>query len=158
MAGKIPDDAFNYYQSLGPARSYEAVAEKYDVSKKAVVKRALKEKWQERLSTIERAAREASDRKASESIEAMNERHLRYLRGIQGKAVEALRQMPISSGMDAVRALTIAIREERVARGGPSDRTAVSVEEVIRREYTNWMAVDGSSENGKEKREGDGDG
>src|SRR5262245_15477241 len=135
MARKLPLDAFDFYLSLGTGRSYQAVADRFRVTKKAVTKRALKENWQGRAAEIERAAREASDRKATETLEAMNERHLRYLRGIQGKAVEALRQLPLSSGMDAVRALALAIREERVARGGPSDRTAVSVEEVIRREY-----------------------
>jgi len=42
-----------------------------------------------------------------------------------------------------VRALDIAIKQERLVVGEPTDRTAVSVEEAIRREYARWMTVDG---------------
>jgi len=34
MSKKIPPEAFEYYVSLGPARSYEALAGKYTVSKR----------------------------------------------------------------------------------------------------------------------------
>ena len=33
---KIPPDAFDFYFSLGPPRSYQAVADKYGVTKRAV--------------------------------------------------------------------------------------------------------------------------
>jgi len=45
MARKIPADAFDYYASLGPDRSYRAVAERYGVSKRAVTKHAAAEGW-----------------------------------------------------------------------------------------------------------------
>ncbi len=45
--------------------------------------------------------------------------------------------------MAAVRALDSSIRQERVVRGEPSDRTATSVEETIRSEYERWMTVTG---------------
>ena len=70
MAAKIPPDAFEYYLGLGPGRSYGAVAEKYDVTKRAVTKLAAREKWQERILEIERKARRASDDKAAESTVA----------------------------------------------------------------------------------------
>ncbi len=50
-------------------------------------------------------------------------------------------EVDFETAMDAVRALGISIREERVIVGEPSDRTAVSVEETIRREYDRWMVV-----------------
>ncbi len=37
MAQKIPQDSFDFYVALGPGRSYQAVAEHYHVSKRAVV-------------------------------------------------------------------------------------------------------------------------
>ena len=40
---------------------------------------------------------------------------------------------------DAVRAIPLAVRELRVELGEPSDRTAVTVEDVIKREYARWM-------------------
>ena len=50
MTKRIPDDAFSFYASLGPTRSYQAVADRYWVSKRAVVKHAAKEKWAEQSS------------------------------------------------------------------------------------------------------------
>ena len=43
--------------------------------------------------------------------------------------------------MDAVRALGLSIREDRIVIGEPSERTAVSVEDTIRREYERWMTT-----------------
>ena len=64
--------------------------------------------------------------------------------------------MPLSSAMDAVRALDSSVKQERLVRGEPTDRAAVNVEEVIRREYDRWM-VSGKSKNvtrkAEEKRE-----
>jgi hypothetical protein len=136
---KIPPDAFDHYVGLGQKRSYEAVAKAYGVTKTAVTKRALKEDWQGRLAKVEAAARSRTDDKLVESIEQMNERHLKILRAVIGKALQALQSMPITSGMDAVRALDLAIRQERTIRGEPSDRSAVAVEDIIRREYERWM-------------------
>jgi hypothetical protein len=42
--------------------------------------------------------------------------------------------------MDAVRALDLAIKQERLVIGEPTDRSAVSVEDVIRREYDRWIS------------------
>lgn len=139
MNGKIPHDAFDYYMSLGPNRSYQAVAEKYGVTKRAVTKLAVRERWQERVAEIERKAREASDQRAVEAIEAVTARHLKALRVIQGKALESLKQLRLSSAMEAVRALDMAIRQERLVYGEPSDRTALSLEDKIRTEYKRWM-------------------
>ena len=61
MSGKIPSDAFEYYVSLGPGRSYRSVAEHYEVTKRAVTKHAAREGWAERLDKIEQEAREGSD-------------------------------------------------------------------------------------------------
>ena len=139
MAAKIPPDAFGFYLALGTGRSYGAVAEKYHVTKRAVTKHAARENWRERIHEIERKARRASEEKAVESLEMMNDRHLKSLRVIQGKALEALKAMPLNSAMEAVRALDLSIRQERVVRGEPGDRTATTVEERIRSEYENWL-------------------
>lgn len=139
MSGKIPPNAFEYYFGLGAERSYQKVADHFGVSKRSVTKRAARERWQQRVVELEHTARESAEKKALESLECMNLRHLKSLKVIQGKALEALRSMPLSTAMQAVRALDIAIRQERLIRGEPSDRTAVSVEEVVRREYQRWM-------------------
>lgn len=139
MSGRIPPDALEYYLALGPDRSYQKVADHYGVSKRAVTKLAARERWQEKVVELERKARESAEKKALESLEGMNLRHLKSLKIVQGKALEALRSMPLTTAMEAVRALDMAIRQERLIRGEPSDRTAISVEEVIRREYERWM-------------------
>ncbi len=139
MSAKIPPDAFEYYLGLGPGRSYGAVAENYGVTKRAVTKLAAREKWQERILKIERKARRASDDKAAETLEQMNDRHLKSLRVIQGKALEALKAMPLNTAMEGARCLDLGIKQERVIRGEPSDRSVLTVEEKIRSEYENWL-------------------
>ena len=37
----------------------------------------------------------------------------------------------------------MSIVKERLVRGEPSDRTAIGVEEVIRREYDRWLVTTG---------------
>ena len=148
MTRKLPPEAFDEYVALGFGRSYEAIARKHGVSKRTVTKRAARDGWQARLAQIEAAARKKLDERHVESLEAVTERHLRTLRLIQAKALAALGHMPITSGMDAVRALDLAIKQERVVLGEPGERAAVSVEEVIRREYERWMVPGGAGDAG----------
>lgn len=146
MSARIPAaEAFEFYVGPGPDRSYQRIADEFGVSKRAITKLAGRERWQERVLELERQARESAEKRALESLEGMNLRHLKSLKIVQGKALEALRTMPLSTAMEAVRALDMAIRQERLIRGEPSDRTAISVAEVIRREYERWMLpeVDG---------------
>jgi hypothetical protein len=145
VTSKLAHDAFAYYIGLGAGRSYRAVADHYGVDKKTVIRRAAAEDWQKRILEIDRKAREGTEQKAQESLEAMNDRHLKTLRAIQGKALEALRLMPITSASDAIRALVETMRQERLVRGEPSERTAISVEDTIRREYERWMERDDES-------------
>lgn len=145
MARKLPKDAFDVYMSLGPGRSYKAVADHFGVSKRAVTNRATKEKWQERATEIETKARQGAEQRLVETLEDMNTRHLKSLRVVQARAIEALRGMPLQSAMEAVRALDLSIRQERLIRGEPSERTALQVEEVIKREYQRWMVESGDA-------------
>lgn len=136
---RIPHDAFMYYFSLGSDRSYQAVAKKYKVSKRTVCAAAKAEKWQEKVADLEQKAREATEQKAVETLEAMNIRHLKSIRVIQGKALEALKNMSLSTAWEAARALSLSIKEERLIMGEPTDRNAVRVEDLIRREYDRWL-------------------
>ena len=140
MFRRLPPDAFAYYLGLGVGRSYQAVAEHFGVTKTAVVNLAAREDWPEKLRQVEKRVGDAAAKKAEESIEQMNDRHLRSLKAIQGKALEALRSLALDNAMDAVRALDLAIRQERVVRGEPGDRATIEVGDVIRREYERWLA------------------
>ncbi len=140
MNRRLPPDAFAHYLGLGLGRSYQAVADHFGTSKQAVTALAGKEDWPGRLRDAERRVGEAAARKAEDSIEQMNERHLRSLKVIQAKALECLRSLDLDTAMDAVRALDLAIKQERVVRELPGDRTAIDVGETIRREHERWLA------------------
>jgi len=117
MAGKIPSDAFEYYVSLGNRRSYRAVSHRYGVSKRSITKFARKDNWSNRLEAIEQKAREATEVRAAESIAGLNSRHLKSIRAIQGKALAALKEMPLKSAYDAVRSIDLGIKLERSLLG-----------------------------------------
>ena len=110
---KIPDTAFAEYLGLGEGRSYQALADRYGVTKRAVVKLACRDNWQGRLEEIERNASVAADKKATESIQSIIARHLRTIRWIQGKALETLKDTPLRSTSDALKALEFSLKEER---------------------------------------------
>ncbi len=155
MSNRIPGDAFEAYFALGIDRSYQTIADRYGVSKTAVVKCANREGWQERIRDREAKARATADKEAVEGLEAINRRHLKAVRVVQAKALEALRSKPLKTAMEAVRALDLAIKQERLVVGEPTDRSVVSVEEAIRREYNRWLMVDGD---GGDHRDGGDDG
>ncbi|MBK9386437.1 MAG: hypothetical protein IPN34_16620 [Planctomycetes bacterium] len=136
---KLPSDAFDHHFSLGVDRSYTAVAKRYAVARKTVNRHAIAERWQERIAERERKAREATEQRAIETLEEMNARHLRVAKAIQARALDALRTLPLSTAMEAVRALEIGVKQERLARGEPTDRAAIDVESVIKREYERWL-------------------
>ncbi len=95
---------------LGPDRSYEAVANHYGSSKRAVTDLARRERWQERLRNIEQEARQRSEERLVENLEQMNQRHLKTLQVIQRKALEALKRMDLGSAMEAAKSFSSAIR------------------------------------------------
>src|SRR4030095_7977527 len=138
MSRKIPENAFELYAAMGERRSYQAIADRFAVSKRSVVKRAIAEHWQDRLVRVEATAHQKVDAKAAETLEVMNSRHLRIVQAIQAQALDALGSAPLRTACDAVRALELSIRQERLIRGEPSDRTVLSIEEVIRKEYQLW--------------------
>lgn len=151
---RIPHDAFDFYFGLGPDRSYERVASRYGFTKRAVTKVAARERWQERIAKVEAEARAKADQRKVETLDAAKEQHLQALRLVLGKGIEGLRTMAITHPMDAVRAIGLAVREMRVELGEPSDRTAISIEEVIKREYQRWMLpVEGSGPGAPETTE-----
>ena len=142
MNRRIPPDAFDFYTGLGITRSYQAVAEKYGVSKRAVTACAAREEWPVRLKRVEKEAREQSDKKLTETLQEMRERHLVTVRAMQSRALAALKQYPLSSGMEAMRAAEMAVKLERLVAGEPTEHTASTIEEVIKREYEEWMVHD----------------
>ena len=138
---KIPPEALTYYVGLGAGRSYQKVADKYGVSKRAVTKLAAKERWQEKVAEIEHQARESAEEKAKSEIEAAYAQQIVGVKLLFRRGVEALKTMAIDNPADATRAIQVACREWRAAMGEPTDRTAIEIDEKIRREYERWMTV-----------------
>jgi hypothetical protein len=135
MKRKIPSDAFEQYVAMGTGRGYQPLAERFGVSKRSIVTVAKKEKWQERLAGIERQAQVKMDARVAETLEAMKTRHLKTLQAVHGRALEALRAMPLDNAMDAIRAIDIVLKQERLIRGADSeDAAGRTIEEITRRE------------------------
>ena len=153
MNRKLGEEAFAYYAGLGTARSYERVAEQFSVSKRGVVKCAQREDWATRIAAIDRKTRVRLEEQAIESLEEMSARHLKLARVIQGKALEALKNTPLTSAMNAVRALSLAIEIERGTRGEPGERDGALIAQVTRQEISRLLKVAPES---SEKGEGAG--
>ena len=148
MARRIPDDAFDYYVGLGAERSYRAVAEHFGVTKRAVTKHAVGEGWSERLARIEAEARERSDKRLVETIDEIRSRHLKTLKAMNARAIAGLQQYHLNSGMEAMKAAELVIKLERLIVGEPSERTAVSLEDITRREIQSFLEVDDTEAGG----------
>lgn len=146
MSRKIPEDAFERYVALGERRSYQVLALDLGVSKRAVSKCAAREKWTERLTKIERTARERSDQKITETIEQMRERHIVTVKIIHARALTGLKQFPIDNAMDAVRAAELAIKLERLVKGDSTERSEMTIEEITKRELRAWLIPPKASE------------
>lgn len=139
MTSTFPQGAFEEYVRLGPQRSYQAIAAHFGVSKRAVTKCAQREDWPARLDAIAEKAKQKTDESLVDVLGEMNTRHLRTCKVIQAKALETLRSMPLNTALAAVKALEMAMKHERLIHGEPTDRTANSVEELVRREYQQWL-------------------
>lgn len=141
MKSKIPKDAFNFYVSLGPQRSYQATADHYGVSKCAVTKCAARENWAERLEKIEADARAISDKQLTETLAEMHDRHAKALKAIYVRSVEALRSMPFDNLMDGVKGMEMVIRAERLMAGEATKRTEKSVVEIMKAEMHSMLKI-----------------
>jgi len=139
---KIPLDAFEQYVAMGTGRGYQALGNQFGVNKRSIVKLAAKEKWQERLASIERQAQVKSDARAAETLEAMKTRHLKTLSAVLGRALEALKAMPLDNSMDAIRAIDMVLKQERLIRGADSeDAAGRTIADVARQEMRTLLRV-----------------
>ena len=160
MARKLGIDAFEHYFALGAGRSYQAVADRFGVSKRAVTDLAKRERWQEQVAEREQQVRASAEQKAVETMEQMNDRHLTLLKAMGARAVHALKEHPLSTGMEAIRAAETVIKMERLVAGDATQRTAVTVEQVTRQEIDRLVATDadGDAESGDDAGSADAEG
>lgn len=144
---RVPSTAYEDYLALGEERSYRALAEQLGVSRTAIVNRAKKEKWQERIAALEREARRLMEEQAVNEMKAVRARHLKEARFLQARALQVLRDQPPERGIRAATALAAAWKHELLLLGEPTERSA-NVEELIKRETQELLRVVRSDEPG----------
>lgn len=153
---KIPDSALAFYISLGPTRSYTTVAKHFGVTRRAVQTRASVEGWSATVAAIEADARERLAQEAAANVAEMDQRHLAIAKVLQAKGLEALRSAPISSTADALKAVDLGIKNERLVRGEPNH--VITVEAVTRREIEDLLLVEAEEVDDEDDDEDEGDG
>ena len=114
MRQALPADAFTYYVGLAPVRSYQMVADHFDVAKRTVLRTAKRENWKARLAAIEAEVRAATDKALIEQLSEMRERHWKMLRAMASRAAKAMSEHPLETGMDGIRAAKLVIEMERL--------------------------------------------
>ena len=117
MSARLPDSAFEVYVSMGDARSYRGVADHFDVSVRAVTKRASRDDWKRRLASLEVRARRAMDAQLLIAEVARRKRHFQELLSLQERSLKALQEFPIRSATEALDVLARAIYLERSILG-----------------------------------------
>lgn len=157
MSVKLPPDSFALYVGLGPERSYSTVAEHYHCTKRAVVKCARREGWAQRLADIEAMARKQTDAKLAETISEIDERHRKLLRGIAARAMKALAEHPLETGMEGVRAAEIVVKLERLLVNQPTEHTTVTVEATTKAELDRFVIAPTSPDDDGEEEDDDGE-
>ena len=103
---------------MGSGRSYDAVADKLGVSKRAIVDLAAREQWQERVAEVDRLARERTEERTVEKMADLAERHVKVLHVLQARGLETLKSDRIPPAQ-AARVVLAALREEREVRSLP---------------------------------------
>lgn len=166
---KVPDDAFDVYVNMGQGRSYQALAQKYGVDKRTIVRIARREDWKRRLMKIQNDVRRETDRKLVRDLHAVRERHVQQSRFVQGLLLKAMKEAPPREAARMVGPLSLAWRHEMFILGNPEERQATTIEEVTRQEIQTLLVVVGSDEDDEsgdeveelgpvdEGREGDGE-
>lgn len=140
MTGKLPSDAFAMYVAMGPARSYQAIADHFKVVKRTVVRCAGREDWSGRLVEIETKTRAMTDAKLAGDLHEMQMRHRKLLLAIGARAAKAISEYPLTTGMEGIKAAEVAIKLERLLAGESNDHTQISVEMATKRELERFIA------------------
>lgn len=144
---KINDEeAYAFWVALGDRRSYGRVCEEFKVSRRCIQKCAARNKWSERIVGIERAEKQLIDQKLAETRAEVRERHLRMIRAMSARGLQALQKMELDTAFEGIRAIEMAVKLERLLLGETSEHVAHSVQELTRREVDTYLVLDGDTE------------
>lgn len=140
-AHRRPDrqEMFQAYVEMGDARSHQRVAEMFGMSKTSVTAIAIKYEWMARLRMIDAEARREADKKLTDARIEAHERHLKYAKLIQGRAVQGLQAHQFDNARDSARALVEGVKLERTSLGESNDHHFLSVQQVTRREVESFV-------------------
>ena len=123
-------EAFDRYWRLGAERSLERLHAELEAEGRGPSLRTLCEwsrqlHWQDRISDLERKARQAEDAARVAAIREMQERHAREGLLLQQRGTEWLAEFGAedASPEAAIRAITEGAKLERLARGEATERT-----------------------------------
>ncbi len=146
MKKALPADAFSYFAALGPGRTHQAVAEKFDVNIRTVQRAAKAEGWPARLETVQKEARQVADKALVEDLAEMQMRHRKLLRAMASRAARAMNEFPLTNGMQAIKAAEMVIKLELVLAGESEETASTNVEEIIKREFALLMTTEDEAE------------
>lgn len=121
--------AFEEYCAFGPSRSLRKLADKTGTKLAQLGEWSREHQWQERVKAYDAERIEERRRKQEAEIEKMNERHAMIGTTQQAKAIkqiEALIEAKSFGSMAAVQLLKLATDLERLARGAPTEHTALT--------------------------------
>ncbi|MBK7877802.1 MAG: hypothetical protein IPJ77_19140 [Planctomycetes bacterium] len=158
MNKRLPADAFHYFVALGPQRTHQAVATKFSVHRRTVVRTAERENWSERLAAIEVEARKTVDAQIVGDLAEMHLRHRKMLTAMAMRAAKAIQEFPLETGMDGVKTAAMVIKLERLLAGEPTDRSAVDIEAITKREIRELLILTPGGSAPAIDEEGDDDG
>lgn len=156
MNRALPADAVGYYLNLGPARSYQAVAEHFKVSKRTVTSTAARERWQEKLIDYERKARDKIGEQFVESIAEANERHVKLGKYLQSIGIAAIQSTPVIGATAGLRSIKVGVELERLGLGEVTQRVETSEADAVRLAFAQCM-VAGDDEANPEGTEAPGE-
>lgn len=139
MNQRLPQDAIAYYLNLGNARSYQAVADHFGVSKRTVTATAAREKWQAQLEAAQSKSREQAGQRFADTLQQANERHVKLGRFLQSQGIEAVKNAGALSSADGIRAIKAGVEIELRGLGEKTDSSGQDIEIIIRREYQRWL-------------------
>lgn len=135
MSQERHQDAFDFYRSLGPRRSYRKVAEQFDVSVSAVKLWAKKHNWQDRIREHDaNEARHKADR-ILQSADDEIDRNLKIVRVALMKVAKAIAEgrVKIQMGdLDRLVRLEGYLGEQR-SQHHPDDLSKLSDDELNER-------------------------
>lgn len=136
-----PSGSFEFWISeTGGNRKINALAKEYGVCHNTASGWIKDGRWNIRAEKIDAIVNKKTDSELVETLAQMNMRHVEDCRALWEKAAQFLADKPIKSTQDALKALELSSKIERLARGESTEN--VSFGEIVRKEHDRWLERD----------------